>query len=556
MAKTGSDHHDHPTAKPVVGRRKRPSATSHRHVSAEPAPTHEKRRRGNGSSGATASSTLQAPTGFAPRETPAAGGRGDLTESELARLKETTLAVVDTVSREAPTTFTLPVQVRSREVPDYDGRGADEAFFKRVLVNSDRIGFPRVKAYLDAIMLDPAPSADGSHLRKELSRLRFFGGDTYRILKKAIEAYLLVAIDAKDVDTRIPPTTVQADTAAPLALDSGELGDPGLRELLGPHEGFIVRQLDQYAPRATGTEGTYFLRSKLTRSMFLELIWSYWMEEGMLVQTLNALTMRFQNRRVTGGTGAEALSRLEVGPLRALNPLLWSYIQAENERLSVVRRSHEYDHHYGLRLFGKALSTHETADPRSNFLRAFHQLLHTCTQLFHQFDDLNVMPDPEPVFRGLRELEMILGEGMHNQYGDLPWNARVEMIGQQWMLSLPEVDKFLGGRENAPYPEPWMDRVETMKGLLGWRDASVLHFRELALYGEQLLISIRFGDWIGSGTRNRAWLWAQTFRDPITRYLHAYRAVTGVDLADGATQVDATLPGMLLTNRRGAPQAR
>ncbi len=36
---------------------------------------------------------------------------------------------------------------------------------------------------------------------------------------------------------------------------------------------------------------------KLTEPCLLELIWSYWHEEGMLVQTMNAISLRFQNRR-------------------------------------------------------------------------------------------------------------------------------------------------------------------------------------------------------------------------------------------------------------------
>ena len=40
-----------------------------------------------------------------------------------------------------------------------------------------------------------------------------------------------------------------------------------------------------------------------------------------------------------------------------------------------------------------------------------------------------------------------------------------------------------------------MDRVDAMKKLQGWSDTSVLHFRNLAIFGEQLLLSIRYGDW-------------------------------------------------------------
>ena len=40
-----------------------------------------------------------------------------------------------------------------------------------------------------------------------------------------------------------------------------------------------------------------------------------------------------------------------------------------------------------------------------------------------------------------------------------------------------------------------MDRVDAMKNLQGWTDVSVLHFRDLGVFGEQLLLSIRYGAW-------------------------------------------------------------
>ena len=46
------------------------------------------------------------------------------------------------------------------------------------------------------------------------------------------------------------------------------------------------------------------LQEKLTNPCLLELIWSYWHEEGMLVQTSNAITRRFQNVRGSRGAGS------------------------------------------------------------------------------------------------------------------------------------------------------------------------------------------------------------------------------------------------------------
>ena len=122
-----------------------------------------------------------------------------------------------------------------------------------------------------------------------------------------------------------------------LAVIRGRLGDQ--------------RLVDGEAQFGAVCEG--ILRDKLTNPCLLELIWSYWHEEGMLVQTLNAIAVRFQNRR--GPLGPDPLAPLEIDPLRPLNNLLWGYIQDEQHRLTVLRRAYEYDHHYGITLVGKAV---------------------------------------------------------------------------------------------------------------------------------------------------------------------------------------------------------
>ena len=70
--------------------------------------------------------------------------------------------------------------------------------------------------------------------------------------------------------------------------------------------------------------------------------------------------------------GNDPLANMEIDPLRPLNNLIWGYIQDEQHRLTVVRRNYEYDHHYGLRLAGRAVRDVRTADSRSKFLEAFH----------------------------------------------------------------------------------------------------------------------------------------------------------------------------------------
>jgi len=291
------------------------------------------------------------------------------------------------------------------------------------------------------------------------------------------------------------------------------------------------------------------MTEKLTKPCLFELIWSYWHEEGMLVQTLNAISQRFQNVR---GGPTNPLAQLEISPLRPLSNLLWGYLQDEQHRLTVRRRVSEYDHHYGLSLYGKAVPELATADSRSKFLEAFHNLLQLCAVFFKQDDDKTIAADGFPVLNALKEVHLLLSEGAHNQYGDLPWTARMEMLMQEWILARPEFREFLPTRIMVAYPEPWMDRVDAMKKLQGWTDVSVLNFRNLGVFGEQILLSARFGAWSDVINRNQGANWARYWRAEIQGYIHAYRAVTGVDITDTSetmTRLRYVLPSVHLRSR-------
>jgi hypothetical protein len=154
----------------------------------------------------------------------------------------------------------------------------------------------------------------------------------------------------------------------------------------------------------------------------------------------------------------------------------------------------------------------------------------------------------------LKEVHLILAAGAHNQYGDMPSTARQEMLMQQWLLARSEMREFLGGRIMVPYPENWMDRVDSMKQLQAWTDVTVIYFRDLGVYGEQILLSIRFGAWTLTNDPSRAANWARYWRAEIQAYIHRYRAVTGVDLSTEVTDVQQaaaryTRPSVHLFNR-------
>lgn len=411
-----------------------------------------------------------------------------------------------------------------------------------------------------------------------------YGIDAYQLLKVATQAFLLfeagVVIKKRDPFTGQPrplttdelaaeairlgrPALIEANLQSELTtyLEStlggiSERGLPYLKRIVNALLGFEGADQGRVIQDLPYCEA--IMQHRFSCPSMLELIWSYWHEEGMLVQTTNAIALRFQNRR----RGArDPLANLELDPLFPLNNILWGFIQDEYSRLSVQRRAYEYDHHYGLRLYGKAIPQLESADSRSKFISAFHNLLYRTAMFYREDDDATIRADAFTLLNALREVHIILAEGAHNQFGDLPWTARAEMLIMQWMLARPEIRAFLRGRHMVPYQEPWMGTVDDMKRLQGWTDTTVTHFHELARYGEQIVLSIRYGDWIDVNDQEQARNWARAWRPEIQRYIHAYQTATGVDLSAevmDAGRADARYlqPSLHLRNRLAAQQPR
>jgi len=450
----------------------------------------------------------------------------------------------------------------------------DEGLWIAIRQTAQRTSFEHYRVFIDRVLCqqDVRPGDGGDDRDDELAGLRrsaqlpysegglglhAYGVNTYNLLRLATETFLLMRCGIV-----IPRDYNPAwDEARLYQRFSREHARQMLQSYLR-EPGAILPYLEQVFIALDATDrqqlhsGRDDVRSpfcivpliqRITAPCLVELIWSYWHEQGMLVQTMNAISMRFQNKR-TGRGDRDPLAHLEIDWLRPANNLIWGYIQDEYNRLTVARRSSEYDHHYGLKLLGRAVPKALAADSRSKFLEAFHDLLFR-TKLFYDEDaDRTVESNAFPLLNGLHEVHLLLAEGAHNQFGDLPWTARIEMFIQQDMLVRPEMREFLGGRVMVPYPEPWMGRVDTMKTLQGWTDVPVLHFRNLGVYGEQILLSIRYGDWVDVIDQDRARNWARFWRPEIEGYVHTYRIATDVVLTTAET-VDSTQPAVLLGRR-------
>ena len=438
---------------------------------------------------------------------------------------------------------------------------------------SDAVSFNRYKKFVDSVMCGGTPEGSTEGLNTQFQRLRFRGTDSYELLKKATEAFLMhetgvmhedIEFDEEEEKTRLPQLQKSNRTmAANRDLYLVTLED---ESRTFPYFQVIRERLSEIPlkPPGASSEGCYgILKTRISPPVLIELIWSYWHEEGMLAQSLKTLSLRFQNRAVKGeGNNKQALSTMNLDPLRPLGNLLWGYIQDEQHRLSVARRAYEYDHHYGFSIAGRAVPQLESADSRNGFLEAFHMLLHRCSIYYREQSDTTKVPDGYPILNTLKECHLLLAQGAHNQYGDLPWTARVEMLMEMWLLARPEMREFLGRRTMVPYPEEWMPAVDQMRDLMGWRGTSIRHFQELGHFGEMILLSIRFGNWSDEFDENVAALWAQQAREAVLAYLNAYRAATGVDLSADGDKANVELsrkrtmaPSALLRSRGTATPA-
>jgi hypothetical protein len=439
---------------------------------------------------------------------------------------------------------------------------SDAVLWSAIRNRTDAIRGDRYEEFISQVLCDPTvdPGPEGylpedqtcygksrgisaaikAKRRELLGATAGYGVDAYNLLKYATQAFLLLEAGVVILSPRFPLDESDKDDV--FEGEESRIGESvtfqelesRLEDFLGtlnlplPYLKRIVAALGVSETTASPyCEGV--LTHRFTCPSMLELIWSYWHEEGMLVQTMNAICMRFQNKR--GPLERDPLANLEIDPLRPLNNLLWGFIQDEYNRLTVPRRAYEYDHHYGLKIVGKAVPELRSADSRSKFIQAFHNLLNRTASFYREDADTTVIADGFSLLSSLREVHLLLAEGAHNQFGDLPWTSRAEMLMMQWMLGRSEMREFLRGRAMVPYSERWMGQVDTMKKLQGWSDTSITHFRSLAVYGEQILLSIRYGNWNEITDQDNAKTWARYWRPEIQGYIHAYLAATGVDLS-------------------------
>ncbi|MEA2345010.1 MAG: hypothetical protein QOF63_3179 [Thermoanaerobaculia bacterium] len=469
------------------------------------------------------------------------------------------------VTVEEPVRVTVPDAVDVKLTGAAIGSTPDQALWVAIRSSARSLAFQPYKDYIDTVLcapsknnpLVPPPAARHTSEPPHVA----FGIDAYQLLRAATEAYVLLHCGTAGVT--IPTDYKQLDEnsrfggKAPNAKDIGDQLTNYLGNGVLPYIDHITSAFEKsptYLPFCNETG----IAAKVLSPLFLELLWSYWEEEGMLVQSMNALAMRFQNKRGPGER--DPLANFATSPLRPLANFLWGYVEDDDHRLTIARREYEYQFEYGLPL-ARTGAKLRPAESRSKFLAAFHALLHAASVFYDRAANLTVRADGFPLLNALREVHLLLAEGAHNQYRDLPWTARMEMLMMQWILSRQEVREFLGARASVPYKEPWMPVVDSVKRLMAWSDTSVTYFHDLATDGEMILLSARFGDWSVINDDEQARAWAQYWRPEIQRYIHAYQTVTGIDLSavsqdrQVGVQINATPPSVLLQERLSRQRA-
>ena len=214
----------------------------------------------------------------------------------------------------------------------------DTAFWTGIRNSTEALSFNNYLSFMDWIFCGgklPPPGFETDRYDVKQSKyyndlknkrfLPFTDSDAYRVVKAATEAFVMVNCGIHQQFSPFDPNTNRPNRddayldRRDLPIPDEELStafDKYLVPVNGdktlPYLAVIRRKLpdipikttlfEDAVPRTRGDENKILdncfglLQDKLTNPCLLELIWSYWHEEGMLVQTMNAITRRFPER--------------------------------------------------------------------------------------------------------------------------------------------------------------------------------------------------------------------------------------------------------------------
>lgn len=206
----------------------------------------------------------------------------------------------------------------------------DQALWVIIRDRTQAISFNRYKTFIDAVMCSGLLPDKQSYERRIESRLPFPGVAAYNVLKVATEFFLLQECGVTIDDANFSAIEEGSRFGRPVQLQRiKELRDEYLVDLTReqtqvlPYFKLILDRLSELPlkpPEALGPDCYGILPSRLSGPCLVELIWSYWHEEGMQAQAMNAISFRFQNKRIA--PGRDPLDHFDLDPLRGLSNLL------------------------------------------------------------------------------------------------------------------------------------------------------------------------------------------------------------------------------------------
>jgi hypothetical protein len=208
------------------------------------------------------------------------------------------------------------------------GRTIDQPLWVAIRARTKGIGFSSYREFIDQVLCENPRFGNGNGHTRPLEEpgANVHGVGSFQLLKTATQAFLLVQCGVRIADSPAETRLFPGRSLVNAGEESRRLGEKvtldDLTRRLSAYLGdssqlpYISRVISAAFPELE--EGSMFcdrvLTSYATQPCLLELIWSYWNEEGMLCQTMNALSRRFQN--VRGPAARDPLAHLEIDPLR------------------------------------------------------------------------------------------------------------------------------------------------------------------------------------------------------------------------------------------------
>jgi hypothetical protein len=420
----------------------------------------------------------------------------------------------------------------------------DAALWEAILDRTDAIHFNRYHAFINRVLeLEGEGGEIGEAVARRVKNQRFDyrGLGAYEVLRLITEAFLLLECG------------VYIDPREARRLDhsySREEIEQRLRAYLEPNHRlpYIQRVIDAAFPEVDREVpgARRVITDGINDPLLIELWYVMCLEQSMLMQSIEAVTQRFQNIRGIGN--GDPLANMEIDPLRRLNNFLHGWIRAEPDRLTATQRFHEYAHVYGLTPTGPAAAGIRPAETRSDFLEAFHNFLYHCAVFYKEDANTTIIADAYLILRDLQRLHLILAQGAGNECWGITWEARVETLMMQFMMARREMHDFLQSRAMVLYKAPWEAQVDAMKTLQGWNNGSIAYWVDLAEYGEKLLLLARYHYWPGVGDDISVKDIIRQAKPQVLGFISAYRAVAGLDLTN-PDAIGATIPAVDLQGR-------